>query len=312
MSIDTPVLLLAFNRPETTQLVFNSIKRACPKTIYFSVDGPRPGIESDIINCQLTRDIVKQVDWDCEVNTNFLNANLGCAVGVSSGIAWAFKNEDRMIILEDDTVPAQPFFHYCDRLLEKFKDDTRICMISGDNYTSNCNSTDTSYFFSYYGHIWGWATWKRAWKKFDLNMIDWNLFRDSNQILNIFPNKKEQIYFLKWYNDFLINKKHTTTWDYQWFYCRFKEAGLSIIPRNNLVTNIGVKGAHTNGTLSYHFFPVNENFIIEKEPGFILRNVKYDNCHFKNMFGIKKPLLARVWRKCLKVVRYNLSSSESK
>lgn len=299
MLANTPVLLIAFSRPDTAQQVFNAIRKARPGKFYFSVDGPRPGREEDVQNCQATRDIIKQVDWDCQVFTNFPEKNLGCAVGVSSAITWAFTNEDRLIILEDDTVPALSFFPFCEELLEKYLHDTRICMISGNNYTPEANGTEDSYFFSYYGHIWGWATWKRAWDKFDLKMSDWRIFRDTNQIQNVFPGKKEQKYFTRFYDVFLINK-YKGTWDYQWFYCRLKELGLSIIPKNNLVSNIGVQGTHTNSKSQVHFFPADEDFILKKEPAFLLRNVNYDLHHFKKIINPKRSLTGRFIKKIRK------------
>ena len=309
MPITAPVLLIAFNRPETTQQVFDSIKKARPKRFYFSVDGPRPGNETDGINCRKTRDIIKQVDWDCEVFTNFADQNRGCAKGVSGAITWAFSNEDRMIILEDDTVAALPFFSYCEYLLEKFKHDTRICMISGNNYTEEDNNTDESYYFSYFGHIWGWATWKRAWDTFDLSMSDWPLFRDTGQIKNLFTKRKEQQYFISFYTDFL-QEKAKGTWDYQWFYCRFKNSGLSIVPKTNLVTNVGVQGTHTKIKATAHFLPVSENFKIEKEPQFIIRNLHYDTYHFKKIIRLKRSIIARAFQKLIKILSINSKKSD--
>jgi hypothetical protein len=302
MTLNSPVLLIAYNRPETTQLVFNEIRKAKPKRIYFSVDGPRIGNAKDDGNCKRTREIINQVDWDCEVFTNFPENNLGCAVGVSNAITWAFRNEDRMIILEDDTVPVQAFFPYCDYLLEKYKNDTRVCMISGNNYTDHLNPGNDSYFFSLYGHIWGWASWKRVWDKFDLHMTDWALFRDTHQIRNVFSAKAEQKYYINFYENFLITKAKGT-WDYQWFYCRFKEAGLSIVPKNNLVSNVGIKGTHTDIKFTVHFFSVNENFKILKEPDFVLRNSYYDKYHFKQHIHKKKYLLNRIIRKLLRMIK---------
>lgn len=299
--ITAPILLIAFNRPDTTRIVFDKIRNAKPLKLYVAVDGPRKNKEGEDIRVNEVRNIVKNVDWECEFHFLFRDLNLGCGIGVSSAITWAFETTDKLIIIEDDCLPAMPFFAFCNILLEKYKDDTRICMISGNNYTEKANKTDDSYFFSKYGHIWGWATWKRTWDKYDFEMIDWPSFRNTNQICNVFRGKKEQRFFLTFYNNFLA-KKEKGTWDYQWFYCRIKDNGLSIVPSQNLVTNIGVQGVHTGNKSEAHFSPVNEDFRINKEPQFILCNAYYDKQHFTQWINKKSNFLTRIIRKLVRTI----------
>ena len=257
---------------------------------------PRLGNENDKINCSLTKDIIGQVDWDCKIFTRFSETNLGCGIGVSSAISWAFENEERLIILEDDTVPVVPFFHFCDVLLEKFKEDNRVWMISGNNYSENRNPPRESYFFSLYGHIWGWATWKRAWDHFDYKMQDWPVYKSTNQLSNVFKRKREQEYFTTLF-DVYYSREEKGTWDYQWTYTTIKEAGLCIVPKNNLVTNIGAHGMHTNTLSNSHYLPVNNEFSIVNEPQFVLANQDYDEHHFKDIIDKKHPFVFRIIRK---------------
>lgn len=299
--IESPVILLTFNRPDTTRIVFEAIRKARPVKLYVFNDGPRSGNDADVKAREEIKKIINQVDWKCELISYFSDINLGCGLGVSGAITWAFKNEDRLIVLEDDTVPAMPFFSYCCTLLEKYKNDNRICMISGNNYSEEANANDDSYLISKYGHIWGWATWKRVWDKYDYEMKDWPIFKKTNQMRNIFTEKKEQKYFTKYFDNIFL-KEIKGTWDFQWFYCRIKECGLSIIPQYNLVTNIGVKGVHTSGKSKAHFKPINENYKISKEPIFVLCNEYYDRYHFKQVINIKRSLIARILRKINKTV----------
>lgn len=316
--IDTPILLITFNRPDTTKKVFDAIKKAGPNKLYVFNDGPRYGIQSDIIARNEIKKIIGQVDWQCEVSLNFAETNHGCGPGVSSAISWAFNNENRLIILEDDCLPVMPFFTYCNTLLEKYKDDNRICMISGNNYSENKNATDDSYFFSKYGHIWGWATWKRVWDKYSYEMKDWPAFREANQLANVFTTRREQKYFLKYFNT-IYKKDEKGTWDFQWFYCRVKEYGLSIVPSRNLVTNIGVHGVHTKSKSVAHFLPVDEKFAIVNEPKFILCNAYYDRYHFKEIISIRQPLFflvlkfpIRVFKKIFWILYYIFNDREKK
>lgn len=306
--IQAPILFITFNRPGTTQIVFNALKKVKPAKLYVFNDGPRLGNDSDKEARNEISRILNQVDWDCELKVNLCENNLGCGIGVSTAISWAFNNEDRLIVLEDDTVPAVPFYNYCSELLEKYKDDSRICMISGNNYTEEHNGSDNSYFFSKYGHIWGWATWKRVWDKFDLEMKDWPFFKDSNQLQNIFSRKREQRYFNDYFKR-IYDKKCVNAWGPQWFYCRIKNYGFSIVPRNNLVTNIGVKGVHTGKETKAHFKPINEHYIIVKEPKFILCNEYYDKYHFKQIISKKGSLIYKIIRKSRKIVNSILERS---
>ena len=297
--IDSPVLLITFNRPETTKRVFEAIKIAKPSKLYVFNDGPRLGNIQDLMTKVEILNILNYVDWECKLYTLFLDNNLGCGLGVVTAINWAFENEDSLIILEDDCLPGISFFHFSNYLLKKYKEDSRICMISGNNYTEKNNYTADSYFFSKYGHIWGWATWKRVWVKYDYEMKDWPNLVKTNNLKSIFKNKLE-LNFMKKYFDRIYNIEEKGTWDHQWFFCRIKEYGLSIIPSYNLVTNIGFFGVHTDKKSSVHLIPINENFVIKNEPLFVLCNIDYDNYHFKRIIYKKRNIFMRVYRKIKK------------
>ncbi len=233
--IKTPVVFLVFNRPRQTQLVFNTIKKAQPKRLFIVADGPRH--DDDKIKCDQVRNIVQQVDWDCDVASLFRDTNLGCRESVSSGISWAFKNTDRAIILEDDTLPHETFFRYCDELLEHYKDDDRIMNISGVNF-SNTNIKE-SYYFSNIPQIWGWATWKRAWEHYDIDMKMWPQARDQKLINKIFGNSPTADYWNFLFEQLYNGKVKKSAWDAQWVFACMINGGISINPASNLVTNIG-------------------------------------------------------------------------
>jgi len=190
----TPILFLIFNRPDTTQKVFNAIRKAKPKQFFIAADGSPPDREGEIEKCQKSRKIATSVDWDCEVKTLFRDKNLGCKIAISSAIDWFFENVEEGIILEDDCLPHQSFFWFCQELLEYYRNDTRIMHISGDNFQFGRKRGEGSYYFSKYSHVWGWATWRRAWKCFDINMKSFEEFKAENQINSIFQSKQQQKY----------------------------------------------------------------------------------------------------------------------
>ncbi len=192
--MEAPVLLITFNRPETTRVVLDALRNAQIKTLYIFNDGPRPGIESDNYYRKEIQKLISDIDWDCRLYTLFSETNLGCGPGPVAAISWAFTNEDRLIILEDDCVPAISFFEYCNELLERYKDDARIWRISGDNYSEEF-PVETSYIFSFFGHSLGWATWKRCWENYDFYMDLLPDFENSDGFYNYFADKKMARYF---------------------------------------------------------------------------------------------------------------------
>ncbi len=235
-TLTAPVLLIIFNRPDTTQRVFNEICKAKPVKLYVAADGPR-NVKGDEEKCEATRTVVKQVDWDCEVKLLFREKNLGCGVSASTATNWLFENETEGIILEDDTLPNQSFFWFCQDLLEKYRDDERIMMIGGDNFQDDNKRGDGSYYFSKYPQTWGWAGWRRAWRHYDFKMADFPNFRDQNQIRNVFEDTLVQEYWLRIFE--LTYEGKIDTWDYQWLFAIWRQNGLCITPNVNLVSNIG-------------------------------------------------------------------------
>jgi hypothetical protein len=281
MSFNAPVLLIAFNSPENSKLVFEKIKKIRPAKFYFSVDGPRIGDESDDINCRLTREIVNQVDWACELHTKFGIQNLGCGYGVSTAISWVFEKEETCIILEDDCLPSLSFFPFCEELLEKYKNNPEVWMISGNNYSEDFKLKE-SFTFSYTAHhIWGWATWKRAWQEFDISREYFfnNKIRNFKKLL---VSRQQVSFFSDRFERFYRNKNITHTWDFQWTYTIMNHAGLTIVPEKNLVTNIGAIGSHTHKSSVFQNLPIDNNFKIKNYPTFVQCNYEYDQFHYKN------------------------------
>lgn len=282
--LNTAVLFLVFNRPDTTKQVFESIREAKPPRLYVAADGARKTKKDENDKVEAVRDFVlSNVDWECEIKTLFREENLGCRVAVSSAIDWFFENEEIGIILEDDCLPNQSFFRFCEELLEKYKDDTRVMHIGGSNYLDL--NIETSYMFSNYTLIWGWATWRRAWKLYDVDMSSFKQFEENNFIDSCFGSEKERRHFMRGFKKMYKNRYNT--WDTQWFYTCISSNGLSVIPQKNMIKNIGFgeDATHTmseedkHANLNSHeiSFPLNHMKII-------LTRQKFDSLIFKNSF----------------------------
>ena len=244
--MDSPVLFLVFNRPRQTAKVFAAIREAKPPRLYIAADGPRMNAPDDVINCQKVRSIISLVDWPCEVYRNYSEHNQGCKISVSSAIDWFFENEKEGIVLEDDCLPRQDFFLYCDRLLDRYRDDERIGLISGmglmDLEAEKLLWNQEDYVYSRYPSIWGWATWGRVWKGYDVSIAAWP--ENRSKIGDFQSNQK-----IRKINDRLLTKVYKNeidTWDYQVSYLLWSTGRLSIIPKINLISNIGFDEAATH------------------------------------------------------------------
>ncbi len=238
----TPILFLIYNRPEYTRKVFEAIRIAKPEQLFIHADGPRRDNLDDAKLCNETRSILNQIDWNCEVKTLFREQNLGCKLGMSGGISWFFNEVDEGIILEDDCLPNRSFFGYCEVLLNKYRDNEEIMMISGSNPAVSVQIKD-DYFFSNFYHIWGWATWRRSWKKFDIEISTWPKFRHGNFLEDKFPTSSSNVLFLRQMFDQIYGKP-SSVWGVQWTYTCLTNNGLAILPKNNMISNIGLVGTH--------------------------------------------------------------------
>lgn len=243
--LQTAELFLVFNRPETTKQVFEAIRQAKPPRLYVAADGPRTNREGEAERASQVREMATAVDWPCELKTLFRDENLGCKNAVSSGIDWFFENEEQGIILEDDCLPHPDFFTFCETLLNRYASDERIWVVTGDNFQDGQQRGDGSYYFSRYNHVWGWASWRRAWAKRDMNIQFWPKWKESPEWKSWLPDRVERKYWTKIFDQ--MYRQEIDTWDYPWTASVWFHGGLSATPNVNLVSNIGfgVDATHT-------------------------------------------------------------------
>jgi hypothetical protein len=240
-----PVVLIVFNRPATTRRVFDRIAEARPAKLLIVADGPRRDRPGEEILCQDVRDIVSAVDWPCEVLTNFSPSNLGCGQRIITGLDWAFSLVEEAIVLEDDCLPDMSFFPFCQELLERYRGDSRIAAISGTNLVEQHVTTLDDYYFSRLGGIWGWATWRSRWQTYDRYLGSWPALRRSAALAEIFARPKDIAFWTRIF-DMMFEGRGPDTWDYQWVYTNFFGNRLTIVPRVNLIINIGFGTGATN------------------------------------------------------------------
>jgi hypothetical protein len=235
--LDVPVILFVFNRPKLTERLLEIVRQARPNHLLVVSDGPRPGRLEDQDLCDAVRRLINDVDWACEVKTFFRKENAGCDVSIVEGLDWAFSFVDEAIILEDDCLPDSSFFAFCAELLVKYRDAPEVAMISGFSGIGEEVVSTASYYFGFIGSSWGWATWKDRWQKFDRNMKDWPIRRETG-LRQFLRRSWDQKYYSARFDE-CYSHGASSPWDYRWFYSRLYFGGLAAIPRVNLVANIG-------------------------------------------------------------------------
>lgn len=291
--MDVPVVLIIFNRPKTTKLVFDQIKKAEPTELFVIADGPRKEIESDRRLCEATRDII-QVDWECDVHKNYADENLGLRTRIPSGLNWVFDQVEKAIILEDDCLPNQDFFRFCEKMLYKYDGDKRVMNITGTNFLGKWKESEQDYHFSIHGGIWGWATWRESWELYDPEMELWSQPGIKERVRDVIADDEEFYYRKKVYNKTASGK--IDSWDYQWSFIRLINSGLSVVPSKNTVSNIGFGENATNTNVAdaeranlprYHLsFPLQDN-------SYVAPDRKYD----KEWYKIDKNIVERAFYK---------------
>lgn len=293
---NTAILFLIFNRPDTTVKVFERIREIQPARLYVAADGARRHKEGEDEKCKATRAVIDNVDWECEVKTLFREENLGCRTAVSSAISWFFEQEEQGVILEDDCLPDLSFFPYCEELLIRYKDDCRIGNISGNNFLPGFVKHGLSYDFSSFAHIWGWATWRRVWKHFDIQFPYWDESEKNREMRSsLFNSFAEKAYFSSYISDCLQSKEGKSVWDLQYLYTLRVQNQLSVYPSVNLVANIGLNDPEATHTASKKhlksYVPPQAIPFPLKHPQYIIRNHSLDSAVLRRNFFSWKRLI---------------------
>ena len=269
-----PVVLCVFKRLDTTQRVFEKIREAKPPRLYIVADCARENVAGEKEKAEAVRNYIEQhIDWDCKVYKNYASTNMGCGRRISSGVSWVFETEEEAIILEDDCVPDDTFFRYCQEMLEYYKNDERIFLIGGCNPIAQLYLTEHDYLFSNVPFIWGWATWKRAWKLYDYRIPSWKNNKNNPVFKKAIPIKKAYWMYTAEF-DILSSGKFDDTWSYQIMYTGIINSMYGIVPAQSHVFNIGFmeESTHTKSAPKW----MNQNIKPVKFPITYRKKVEWD------------------------------------
>ncbi|MGE0883131.1 MAG: glycosyltransferase family 2 protein [Blastocatellales bacterium] len=293
-SVNVPVALIIFNRPEPTAKVFAAIRQARPSDLIIIADGARSGKKGEAETCAAARAVTEQIDWPCNAVRHYAGQNLGCRDRVASGLDLVFDQFDRAIILEDDCLPEPSFFRFCEELLERYRDDERVMAISGDNFLFGKQRIEDSYYFSRYPHVWGWATWRRAWRHYDVKMSNWPEMREQGWLKEILDDRAAISFWQDVFQS--VYEGRIDTWDYQWTYACWQQGGLTALPRTNLISNIGfgADATHTKRQSQFSNMTVEPLSFPLQHPPEITRNIEADA--YTQQHNFNPSLLGRARR----------------
>jgi hypothetical protein len=300
----SPILLITFNRPDLTKNALHNISKVKPSKLYIANDGPRENNKDDLISVLSVRKIIKEdVNWSCRVQYLISDKNQGCKNGVINAINWFFESEVEGIILEDDIQADTDFFEFCDHMLNFYRLNNKICLISGSNFQKLHfkNNQKNDYYFSRYSHVWGWASWRRSWLSYGEHLKSWSSYKSLYVLIKTFGIDILSILF--WYK--VLKNAHNNkidTWDYQLSYMGFSNSQLTIIPRYNLTKNIGFDERATH---TFNKDSIMNNMIIEEidnqsinHPTNINRNYKADKFIEKSIYEISiKKVINKLFKK---------------
>ena len=283
MGFDVPVLLLTWRRLNTTRLLIEALRPLAPTQLYVASDGPRNAAES--VQVQATRELIaREVDWPCVLETRYVDYTQGCQLGPSSAISWFFDQEEEGIVLEDDCIPHPDFFSFCQTLLERYRFDTRIWCISGDNFQDGHWRGEASYYFSRYNHCWGWASWRRCWRHYAQHAEIWQTVSASPSLQQaMFEDPLERRYWIEIWAK-LFDQGVPDSWAYRWSLVCMANSGLTALPNRNLVTNIGF-GEEATHTAGQEVSVALEGLSRLKHPLLACRDAQADAYSFNGHFG---------------------------
>ena len=279
---EVPILLLGFNRPDLTSKVIARLRQVRPKRLFVAVDGPRSNRPGEEALCVEVARIATTPDWPCTIETRISTTNQGCRRAVSSAINWFFENVDEGIILEDDCVPSDDFFRFCSEMLSVYRSDERVMSICGSQYVDGINLTPHSCYFSYFADLWGWATWRRAWVKYDSDMQGWPAFKALGGIEAVTRGRLASARAFHNAFDQTFHER-IDSWGYRWIFSVMAQSGLACYPTRNLITNVGFRSDATHTiSIGDGDLPPMANRILQeidfpiKPPPFVARSSKFD------------------------------------
>ncbi len=286
-ALEIPVVMIVFNRADRARAVFERVRAAKPRKLYVVADGPRAGIAADPDSCAAAREIVDEVDWDCEVVRDFSETNLGCGGRILSGLDRVFAENESAIVIEDDCLPDPSFFGYCADALEHHANDDQIFAVTGAKYPCEPRTAPNSYRFTRMFNGWGWAGWRRSWQSVDWDMADYPAFRDARVMDKKARSKLEAEFFMNGFEKGYT--REIERWDWAVMFSAYQHQQYFLTPDRNLISNTGWGEDATQSKQVGHILgnlPTYDMPLPLRHPGDVIEDIEND----KRIYWMVGPL----------------------
>lgn len=297
--VDVSVLLVFFTRHEQFKQVFEQVKKARPSRLFLYQDGPRENRADDIENIKKCRDIAEDIDWECEVHRLYQEKNYGCDPSGYIAHRWAFAHTDKCIVLEDDDIPSVSFFRFCKIMLDKYENDNRVMLITGLNVDEITEYCPYDYFFTSTTFTVGcWASWSRVVSKWDSEYS----FFDKQYYFQMISNLINQRKYSKGFLNSCRNHRQSGKEHFETILIsgQYLNNGLTIVPKKNMVQNIGLTADATHTNVSFDCLPkgyrklfelnkyeINDDIILQE---YIIEDYEYKKRAYK-VYGWGNPII---------------------
>ncbi len=310
--VNTPVLFETFVRDDYARKVWDAIKEAQPRKLYFYSNKGRAEKGDEIERNNRIRSWIEEVDWECDLHTWFREECVDVYTSLKGAVDWVCETEEEWIVLEDDVVPSPAFFSFCDQLLDYYRNDKRVWLLSGDNFF-NYNPSGYDYIFTRYHWIFGWATWRDRWLAVDWTKLRFDEMLEQGVYQHFYKTDDQMTFMIESRKNLKEFIEQSKCWDYYFGITCDQNNGVQIVPSQHLVTNIGLSGTHSkyqtqtfiNAECNYK----GSEYIIKKHPPFVFADLEYDYLTYKGIYWYSKPLWKRLvistlrWLKLGKTVR---------
>jgi hypothetical protein len=286
----TPVVLIVYNRPELTTRVVNALAAVRPRRLLVIADGPRS--RADERSCAQVRALFERIDWECDIDRDYADANLGVRLRPPTGLDWAFRRVPEAIVLEDDCVPHPSFFGFCAELLAHYRNDERVMQIAGANFQRGRRRSEHGYYFSLYHNIWGWATWARAWRHYDVEIERWPELKAAGLLESLPIGAAARRYWTRIFDS--IRSGRAVSWDFQWQLAMWSQYGVAAASDVNLISNIGFGPSASHTTVhTWHADMLAEAVTVRGHPPGVVPSRDADSVHFQDRLLHQSPWLVR-------------------
>lgn len=239
-----PVLIFAYRRPEHLRNTITSLMRCAgfqesPVIVY--ADGPRGSGEYEAV--MATREVARSMLGE-RAEYHFSEANRGLSESVISGVTETLERFGRVIVVEDDLDLSPTFLIFMNAALNRYADEENVYQVSGYMFDVQELAEERAALFLPFTVSWGWATWKRAWERFDPIATGWEALRADKQLRRRFNLDGGYDY-----STMLIRQMAglRDSWAIRWYWTVFKAKGLVLFPPVSLVRNTGFDGSGTHG-----------------------------------------------------------------